>query len=159
VQIIYSFIRVYRKQLTEGRIRYAERWKKCDPAAYKRILKGTKAIKAERMRRNPTAAERDAGRTLKPMGFIPQAIILGYIPDFVHPKFKIIVEIDGPIHNEQKHYDAQRDHNLKERGYTVLRFPNFTPGEEIKKAVLAHMQQWIDGHNNGRQRVGHPSPR
>jgi len=33
-----------------------------------------------------------------------------------------VVEIDGPIHEQQREYDAERDDYLKDRGLTVVRF-------------------------------------
>jgi very-short-patch-repair endonuclease len=39
-------------------------------------------------------------------------------------KLRIAIELDGEIHNEQKHYDRLRDKELEERGIHVLRFSN-----------------------------------
>ena len=47
-----------------------------------------------------------------------------YIADFYCHDLKLIIEIDGDIHNERKEYDENRDVFLKADGYTVLRFSN-----------------------------------
>jgi len=55
-----------------------------------------------------------------------------YIADFVCLKMKVIIELDGPIHEERKAYDANRDRWLRSEGYAILRFKN----EELEKNKL-----------------------
>src|SRR5918995_2090297 len=45
-----------------------------------------------------------------------------YIVDFACPRDRLVVEIDGEIHEQQREYDAERDDCLRSLGYTVLRF-------------------------------------
>ncbi len=52
-----------------------------------------------------------------------------YVADFYCAEAKLIVEIDGPIHNFTRNRDAARSKTLEERGLSVLRFRN----EEIEK--------------------------
>jgi|AntRauTorckE5430_2_1112549.scaffolds.fasta_scaffold00411_4 very-short-patch-repair endonuclease len=47
-----------------------------------------------------------------------------FIPDFFCFERKIIVEIDGKIHDQQKEYDEIRTTILKEMGYHIIRFEN-----------------------------------
>jgi very-short-patch-repair endonuclease len=56
--------------------------------------------------------------------FRTQEVIMGYIADFVFPKPKIIVEVDGGYHKERTEYDLRRDIALQEAGWTTLRFTN-----------------------------------
>jgi very-short-patch-repair endonuclease len=37
---------------------------------------------------------------------------------------KLVIEVDGPIHNFKKEYDANRDLVMKQLGFVVLRFTN-----------------------------------
>jgi very-short-patch-repair endonuclease len=46
-----------------------------------------------------------------------------YIVDFCCYRVRLIVEIDGEIHEAQREYDVERDDYLRSLGYTVLRFP------------------------------------
>jgi len=46
------------------------------------------------------------------------------IVDFVCLRKKLIVEVDGAVHDKQKEYDQRQDTWLESRGYTVLRFSN-----------------------------------
>jgi very-short-patch-repair endonuclease len=58
--------------------------------------------------------------------FKRQNSIGGYITDFYCQKYKLIVELDGEVHNttEAKEYDEVRDKFFTSLGYKVLRFPN-----------------------------------
>jgi very-short-patch-repair endonuclease len=47
-----------------------------------------------------------------------------YIVDFCAPRRKLIIELDGSQHLEQKEYDEERTKYLEARGYRVLRFWN-----------------------------------
>ncbi|MFH1822075.1 MAG: endonuclease domain-containing protein [Patescibacteria group bacterium] len=54
-----------------------------------------------------------------------------YIADFCCPIKKLIIEIDGEIHNEQEQilqeqilYDQERSKDIKELGFKVIRFTN-----------------------------------
>ena len=56
--------------------------------------------------------------------FRRQQAIADYIVDFVCLDTKLVVEIDGPSHDEQKEYDEYRTNVLKDQGYEVIRFTN-----------------------------------
>ena len=47
-----------------------------------------------------------------------------YIVDFCAPRRKLIIELDGSQHLEQKEYDEERTKFLEARGYRALRFWN-----------------------------------
>jgi very-short-patch-repair endonuclease len=61
----------------------------------------------------------------------------GYILDFYCADKKIIIELDGEIHNteEAKKYDAVRDKYFKELGYIILRFLNSEVENDIEKVL------------------------
>ncbi|MFT3683061.1 MAG: methylmalonyl-CoA mutase family protein [Ferruginibacter sp.] len=58
--------------------------------------------------------------------FRRQHIIDRYIADFISLENRLIIEVDGSIHQlpENKESDEQRTQRLNELGYTVLRFSN-----------------------------------
>jgi very-short-patch-repair endonuclease len=64
---------------------------------------------------------RDAG-----WKFRRQVPIGPYVADFVCIAVKLVVELDGPPHEnlEQQIHDRRRDAWLRERGWRVLRLPN-----------------------------------
>jgi len=49
-----------------------------------------------------------------------------YIVDFYCPKLKLVIEVDGHIHDlkERKEYDLEREAYLKGSGLQILRFAN-----------------------------------
>ena len=53
-----------------------------------------------------------------------QHIIDDFITDFVCLSKKLVIEIDGKIHLQQKEYDKLRTQRLNELGYEVIRFTN-----------------------------------
>ena len=56
--------------------------------------------------------------------FRRQHALGNYITDFCAPRRKLIVELDGSQHLDQKEYDKARTKYLELRGYRVLRFWN-----------------------------------
>lgn len=81
------------------------------------------------MRKNPTQAEavlwrQLRERQLKGHKFRRQHIIGPYIVDFYCPSKKLIIEIDGPIHQKQIQYDLDREEALITAGYEIIRFKN-----------------------------------
>lgn len=52
-----------------------------------------------------------------------------FIPDFHCYEKKLLLEIDGKIHEQQKAYDREREEILEGMGYTIVRFTN----EEVLK--------------------------
>jgi len=81
------------------------------------------------LRAKPTKAEKtlwDAIRKRKLLGyrFQRQRAFEKYIVDFYCPEAKLVIEVDGPIHDRQQADDANREEYLKRLGLTVLRFRN-----------------------------------
>jgi len=84
---------------------------------------------AKELRKNMTKEERhlwyDYLRNC-PVKFLRQKTIGRYIVDFYSPKAKIVIELDGSQHFEDKglKYDSMRDKYLKEYGLKIIRIPN-----------------------------------
>jgi len=83
------------------------------------------------LRNNPTPAEKRLwkalkGSALKNRKFRRQHSIENYIVDFYCPEEKLVIELDGEIHNDpmQSQNDFERDQRLTELGNKVLRFEN-----------------------------------
>ena len=84
---------------------------------------------ARELRSNPTDAERTLWKHLRLRQsnghrFRRQAPIGPYIVDFVCFEKRLIVEVDGGHHSEQRAYDSQRTSWLESQGFRVLRFWN-----------------------------------
>ena len=80
------------------------------------------------LRRESTPAERKLWSRIRGdqlgVNFRRQHAIGNYITDFCSPKAKLIIELDGSQHLDQKEYDEARTKYLELRGYQVLRFWN-----------------------------------
>jgi very-short-patch-repair endonuclease len=65
-----------------------------------------------------------SGGKLNGMKFRRQFAIGRYIVDFYNHTNRLVIEIDGGIHNDKKEYDSNRDAYMHAGGYNVLRFKN-----------------------------------
>jgi very-short-patch-repair endonuclease len=88
-------------------------------------------LRAKTLRRAQTAAEEELWTLLRDrqrlrLKFRRQHPIGPYVADFYCHELKLIVELDGPVHDErgQATHDENRDANLKALGYQILRFTN-----------------------------------
>ncbi|WP_419251741.1 endonuclease domain-containing protein [Caulobacter sp. ErkDOM-YI] len=84
---------------------------------------------ARRLRRNQTLAEKTLwtlvrNRRLGGFRFLRQVAIDRYFADFVCEATKVIVELDGAVHEGREDYHERRTQTLELYGYVVLRFPN-----------------------------------
>ncbi len=66
-----------------------------------------------------------------------------FIPDFYCPELRLIIEIDGEIHNSLKEKDARKDSILRSQGYTILRIQNdevYDPQEVRRKIITLQVK-------------------
>lgn len=63
-----------------------------------------------------------------------------YVVDFVCLAARLVVEVDGPVHQERQEYDQHRDAYLRALGYTVLRFENRVIFDDLPQ-VLARIHR------------------
>ena len=83
---------------------------------------------AKLLRDNMTPAENRMWGFLKEnqfgVRFKPQHPIDIFIADFYCHKLKLVIEIDGEIHEKQKEYDADRTSELLQHNIEIIRFTN-----------------------------------
>ena len=85
--------------------------------------------RAQSHRDNPTSAESllwEAVRAKRAGGykFRRQQPIGAFIADFYCDALRLVVEVDGPIHEGSVAYDSERDAYFASRGLRVIRFRN-----------------------------------
>jgi very-short-patch-repair endonuclease len=107
--------------------------------------KPEKRIGAKQMRREMTPAETRLWQQLRAnrlcgLHFRRQQVLDGFIVDFYCHRAALVIEVDGPIHDERKDYDQARDELMTTRGLHVLRFTNNQIETEIVK-VLSVIRQ------------------
>lgn len=83
-------------------------------------------VRARALRKNATDAERKMQRLLKEhfpeARFRFQVPIRHYIADFASHRLKIVIELDGGQHDQAT--DAQREADIRNEGYRIIRFWN-----------------------------------
>src|SRR5690554_2112627 len=103
--------------------------------------------KAQEMRNKPTEAESVLWEYLKSkkLGhkFRRQHLIDEFIVDFVCLSKKLVIEVDGKIHENQHEEDAARTSVLDSLGYTVIRFKNeevIGDLDNVLKTITKHLE-------------------
>lgn len=71
-----------------------------------------------------------------------QRLLLWFYPDFCLDKYKLILELDGKHHKELYDKDLQRDIQLADAGYIVLRFSNWL-ARSCASCLLAELEDLI----------------
>ncbi|NEO40320.1 MAG: endonuclease domain-containing protein [Moorea sp. SIOASIH] len=117
------------------------------PKDYPRIRGTTPQTEqaARRLRQNLTPAEAQLwsalrGRQLAGLKFRCQHPVGRFIVDFYCPSCKLVIEVDGDIHTQQKAYDEARTKHFQLFGYRVLRFTNQEVFRDLQ-TVLARIVQ------------------
>jgi very-short-patch-repair endonuclease len=93
------------------------------------MLKGTFVEIARKLRREMTPAECILWKELRARRFRGlklrrQAPLGEYIVDFLSMPLRLIIEVDGGIHDHQKEEDKAREEYLCSHGFTILRIRN-----------------------------------
>ena len=129
---------------------------------YHALYKKRKCSFTKNLRRTQTPAETILwtvlrNRQYKALKFRRQVNIGPYIVDFLCKKYKVVLEIDGDIHdqNDQKEHDDIRTTFLNQYGYTVLRIKN----EHIYADLDSVLQNIYDFVSCVDQTVPSPSQR
>ncbi|MDO9260382.1 MAG: DUF559 domain-containing protein, partial [Flavobacteriaceae bacterium] len=95
--------------------------------------------KAKEMRANPTQAEALLWGQLKSKNldfqYRQQHLIGDFIVDFVCLSKRLIIEVDGKIHDFQVEKDEERTKILEDKGYKIIRFKNEEVIGEIDKVI------------------------
>ena len=81
------------------------------------------------LRKNMTPAEQQLWAVLKDRQlngskFRAQHPVGLFIIDFYCPACRLMIEVDGSVHDTQADHDKARTEHLKNHGYSVLRFTN-----------------------------------
>jgi very-short-patch-repair endonuclease len=110
---------------------------------------------AREMRRAPTPAEdalwrRLRGRGVAGLRFRRQHFIDRFIVDFYCQSARLVIEVDGPVHDQQTEYDATRTEFLESLGLRVMRFSN--------DDVLTRMQSVLEAIIGAAQNPHPPAP-
>jgi very-short-patch-repair endonuclease len=108
--------------------------------------------RAKQMRRNPTPAEKKLWEEyLKtfPYRILRQRPIDHFIVDFYCAALRLVIEVDGEIHNSEsaRVYDADRTSKLEQYGLKVIRFTNDAVMNKFED-VCKQIAEFIDLSEN-----------
>ncbi len=108
-------------------------------------VEDSKWVRSKELRREMTPEERRLWQSLRRNGleglhFRRQQPIDGFIADFYCHATGIVVEVDGPIHEGQAEYDAERDRVFAARNLAVVRVSNAEVTNDLS-AVLTRIAQ------------------
>jgi very-short-patch-repair endonuclease len=97
--------------------------------------------RARAMRFAPTRSEEHLWRRLSgsKLGFAfrRQLVVGPFIVDFACTKARLVLEVDGPYHEQRARPDARRDRKLAELGWRVLRVTEREVLEQPEQVVAA----------------------
>lgn len=79
--------------------------------------------------------ERLKGKQIRGLRFRRQHPIFIFIADFYCHEARLVVELDGEIHNQQSEYDDGRTAEMEKFYIEVIRFKNSEIEEDIDKVV------------------------
>jgi len=101
-----------------------------------------KLSRARDLRKRMTPEERMLWRRLRRNGlegihFRRQQVIDGFIVDFYCNQAGVVIEIDGPVHDQMVEDDRQRDAALHDRGLRVIHVTN----QEIRSNLELVLQR------------------
>ena len=106
---------------------------------------------ARKLRKNSTEEERKLWAILRNRKFLNlkfkrQFPIYNYIVDFCCEEKKIVIELDGGQHNEQKNIkkDMERTKIINAEGYKIIRFWNNEINENIEGVYLKLLEEFKD---------------
>ncbi len=107
---------------------------------------------ARQMRREPTPAEaklwgRLRRRQIGGVKFRRQVALGRFIVDFCSFEVRLVVEVDGPIHEYSGEQDALRQEFLEALGFRVLRFTNQAVLNELD-AVVEQIAEAVEESKN-----------
>lgn len=86
--------------------------------------------KSRELRKNQTEAEKKLwsilrNRQILNLKFLRQKILDNFIVDFYCYEKRLVIEVDGKVHNTQKERDRERDNKLKEIfDLKIIRYKN-----------------------------------
>ncbi len=107
---------------------------------------------AREMRKEPTPAEAKLWQHIRKeqicgVKFRRQYVIDRFITDFCSPEVRLIIEVDGPIHQYTEEEDQIRQSFLESLGFEIIRFPNTEIFNHLR-SVLAVIEETVARRKN-----------
>ncbi len=122
--------------------------------AYSGLVKRARELRQTQTPAEEVMWELVRNRQVADLKFRRQHQIGPYITDFFCDELKLVVELDGGVHSEEKQrkHDHKRDAYLQSLGFSVLRFDNdvfLNDPESILKEIVAQEGSSTSGRGGG----------
>lgn len=101
----------------------------------------TERLLWERLRNRKFAELKFTGQ--HPIYYFKDSYKKFFIADFYCSELKLVLELDGQIHQKQKEYDMEREEVLKAKNLLILRFKNTEIETNIERSLIK-LQNFID---------------
>ena len=119
--------------------------------AHKELYHYNKKLKhyARELRNNSTSSEITLwynvlkNRKLNGYQFFRQRPVLEYIADFFCKELNLIIELDGATHFGKEIEDTNRQKDLEEHGYNIIRFKDEEVLYDLHR-IKDSLEKWID---------------
>jgi very-short-patch-repair endonuclease len=117
-------------------------------------LDPVKLQRAKELRREMTPEERmlwlrPRANRLGGFHFYRQKVLAGFIVDVCCPEVRLVVEVDGSIHEQQVEYDAERDAILQANGWRVSRISN----DDVRSDTLSVLARILAACRDSKQHL------
>lgn len=108
-----------------------------------------KILLARKFRKEQTKAELLFWEKVKAKRFLGlkfrrQVVLFGFVVDFCCHQYKLVIEIDGEIHEKNKIYDTERDLILSKNGFIIIRFKNIEIENSLEKVMQSIEKLIVD---------------
>ena len=99
-------------------------------------LKKAKQLRLKMTKPELILWERLKGKQLMGLRFRRQHPVNIYIADFYCHTLKLVIEIDGNIHDSQKQYDLGRTKDMEMYGLKIIRFKNSEIENNVNEVIM-----------------------
>lgn len=106
--------------------------KKVSPEIKRRTLEAARNFRKEPTKSEAILWQALRGKKLDGIKFRRQQPVGNFVVDFYNSTYRLAVEIDGSVHNDQIEYDEARQDILEELGLNILRLK----AETVEKNLL-----------------------
>ncbi len=113
-----------------------------DEARWKQLKEFARANRKSSTEAEEALWQQIRGEKIVGVKFRRQHAIQEFIVDFVSIEYRLVIEVDGEIHDEQREYDEIRTEYLNANGFEVIRFTNDEVLDTLG-AVLKRIEQAI----------------
>jgi len=112
-----------------------------------RILTNARELRANTVPAEHKLWQRLRNRQLGGLKFRRQVPVGKFIADFICHEARLLIEVDGPSHEQREQYDSRRTDILETHGFRVIRFLNEDVHrnlDDVCRTILRECEPLVD---------------